>query len=168
MEKAAGGAKSPQGSKSADFLAAAKTMDKTWQAARSGKRTFEKAELKDGEYNASVVRANVGTFKAKKGTGKVPFIAIRFVILKDNKDEAAVGQEPEMMFSFDSEDQEKCQKTMTRLAQAIQALGYDSTELNIGDIPSLAEELTKDKPTCKLTAKNNNGFLNIYVKNPNL
>jgi len=162
-------AKAPQGSRSQEFLEAAKKMDKTWAAARSGKRSFAKAELKDGIYNAQVVKANVGTFKSKnKGGGVVPFLSIRFICVKDNKDKTAVGQEPEMMFTFDAADPEKTAKAMIRLAQNVQSLGFDTSDLNIGDLPALAEELTKDKPTCKLSAKNNNGFLNVYVQNPNL
>lgn len=148
----------------ADFLKASKSGAKIWKQKRTVDpgQGFSQPELDDGQYIARHSKMTVGTTKAK-----LPYVSWTFVIA-EGEDK---GKRPNKFYNLDKE------VGMEQLSKDLQRAGFDIADLELSEIPGLADEMNEDKPYLRISVKNNEAevkdpktgkkvtktFLNIFV-----
>lgn len=146
------------------FLKAAKGASKTWAKARKVDpgESMGQPEMEDGQY---IAHHHKFTYGAKDGKA---WASWTFNVAEgDNK-----GDKPNKFYALDRD------VSMEQLSKDLQRGGFDIADLELADLPGIADELNDADPkaTFKITVKNNEGtgkdkkgkkvtkkYLNLYV-----
>lgn len=151
------------------FLDAAQAVEKTWKEARKVQGNGGGfPDIDEGTFTATLTGASFGAFAGKeegKGRNKkvgkpTPWFRLAYTI----SDGPHANKVPFELYRFGDDSQ----MTMEIFCQQLQRLGYETSELELKDLPELAEALLNDKPACQIRVKKNvgqngNTYWHVYV-----
>lgn len=148
-------------------------VSKTWKKARetTGDSGFQQPTIADGTYVARIKSVTSGVFKAKpaaKGrdgkmkpaTPATTWVIIKMVIQTEGEFQ---GLQPFRRDTLNGATEEEATANIERFCKTLQALDYDTSELEPSDIPGLCKELTEAQPLVQITVKNKDQYLNVYI-----
>jgi len=124
-----------------------KKGQKKWKKARKDAENMGKSQVEDGRYVAKLVEVKPG--KSQAGRDQIVFT---YKILEGKPKGKKVS-------SFEGIETEK---NLMFLANKISKFGYEVPE-DATEIVDVVEELQKEKPTCRIRVKDNDGFANVYL-----
>lgn len=129
-----------------------KGLDKAWKKTRKehaeSKTDFEDDRVDSGDYVATVT-ARAGVDKNNNS-----YFAFAFTISRgDSK-----GSKFSSFYGLQRES------AIDILMGQVEALGYDLDEVELTDLPNLAETLTNDPPEVRIQVKHQGNFQNAYIQ----
>jgi hypothetical protein len=149
-------AKASKSSPQKNFLAAVKGMADSFDNSRKGVKGFELIEVDAGRYTVRLKSIELSTvdFTNQKNIPKFRLNGV--VVESQDADDLGMACSFEQLINnvkFENGGEITEDECWERIHTALQAFGVDTSELELSELPDLAEELGEDNPACKVTVK---------------
>lgn len=156
---------------SKEFMTKLNKHSGKWSKVRDTKRSGGMVEVEDGKYTVRV--SSMGLDVNDNGD---PYVQFNMVVVSGPESGSAVRKRIDIAersgeYVNKSGKKEKYNITIEdclgRIALDLQSMGIDTSDIDFGDMESLAGELAESQPAFRVNVRTNkNGYKNVYMDKP--
>lgn len=157
---------------SKEFLAKLKSHSEAWSEAKTAKQSGGFVETPPGKYTVRLQAMHVDVTDDKD---KIPYVQFDMVVVAGEcegqmirkrvriEERGGVIKQGERKGESWKQTIQDC---LEEIARDLKGFSVETDDLELADLPSVAEDLSEAQPACRVEVKDRNGYLNVRIGKP--
>lgn len=158
---------------SKEFLAKMKSHAEAWSEAKGAEQSGGFVEVPPGKYT---VRLQKMTLDVTDDKAKVPFVQLDMVVVAGEcegqmiRKRTRIEERSGIIKNGDRKGEkweQSIEDCLEEIARDLKGFSVETDELEIADLPSVADDLADEQPACRVEVKESkSGYLNVRIGKP--
>jgi hypothetical protein len=157
---------------SKEFLAKLKSHAEAWNEVKDAKQSGGFVEVPEGKYT---IRLRAMVVDVTDDQAKVPFVQFDMVVVAGEHEGSMVRKRVRIekrggIIKNGERKGEKWEQTiqdcLQEIARDLKGFNVETDDLEIADLPDVADDLSESQPACRVEVKDRNGYLNVRIGKP--
>jgi hypothetical protein len=157
---------------SKEFLAKLKSHAEAWNEVKDAKQAGGFVEVPEGKYT---IRLRSMVVDVTDDQAKVPFVQFDMVVVAGEHEGSMVRKRVRIekrggIIKNGERKGEKWEQTiqdcLQEIARDLKGFNVETDDLEIADLPDVADDLSESQPACRVEVKDRNGYLNVRIGKP--
>lgn len=157
---------------SKEFLAKLKSHTEAWSEAKTAKQSGGYVETPPGKYTVRLQNMIVDVTDDK---AQVPYVEFHMVVVAGECEGQMIRKRVKIeerggIIKQGERKGESWKQTigdcLEEIARDLKGFGVETDDLELADLPSVADDLAELQPACRVEVKDRNGYLNVRIGKP--